>query len=123
MNSLLTNFPFKTEQNRLGERYSSWPLSHILIVTDIQHQLFVHTLHGKLHLAPLGEGIHNVLDIATGTGIWAIDFGACGTFPQSGPHCLILLAVKYPTANVLGTDLSPIQPELSVFYSILDHLL
>jgi len=42
---------------------------------DIQHQLFVLTLHGELHLAPLGEGVHNVLDIATGTGIWAIDFG------------------------------------------------
>ncbi|KAH8754051.1 S-adenosyl-L-methionine-dependent methyltransferase [Hyaloscypha finlandica] len=68
----------ETEQNRL----------------DIQHQLFVLTLHGKLHLAPLSEQIHNVLDIATGTGIWAIDF-----------------AIKYPTANVLGTDLSPIQPE------------
>ena len=123
MDSLLTNFSLKTEQNRLGGGCSLWLLLHTLTVTDIQHQLFVHTLHGKLHLAPLGEGIHNVLDIATGTGIWAIDFGACGTFPQSGPHCLILLAVKYPTANVLGTDLSPIQPELSVFFSIPEHIL
>jgi ubiquinone/menaquinone biosynthesis C-methylase UbiE len=44
--------------------------------TDKQHQLFILTLHEKLHLAPIGEGIHNVLDIATGTGIWAIDFGS-----------------------------------------------
>ncbi|PMD30364.1 S-adenosyl-L-methionine-dependent methyltransferase [Hyaloscypha variabilis F] len=68
----------ETEQNRL----------------DIQHQLFVRTLDGKLHLAPLTGAVHNVLDIATGTGIWAIEF-----------------AMKYPTAKVLGTDLSPIQPE------------
>lgn len=60
---------------------------------DIQHQLFVLTLHGALHLAPIGEGVQNVLDLATGTGIWAIDF-----------------ATKYPSASVLGTDLSPIQP-------------
>jgi ribosomal protein L11 methylase PrmA len=36
------------------------------------------TFDGKLHIAPIEEikgGIHNVLDIGTGTGIWAIDFG------------------------------------------------
>lgn len=35
-------------------------------------------LDGKLHLAPIEEsegGLHNVLDVATGTGNWAIDFG------------------------------------------------
>ena len=36
-----------------------------------------------------------VLDLGTGTGIWAIDF-----------------ADKYPSAEVLGTDLSPTQPSL-----------
>ena len=38
--------------------------------------------------------MHNVLDIATGTGIWAIEF-----------------AEQFPTAVVIGTDLSPIQPD------------
>jgi ubiquinone/menaquinone biosynthesis C-methylase UbiE len=36
------------------------------------------TLDGKLHVAPIENiegGLHNVLDIATGTGNWAIDFG------------------------------------------------
>ena len=36
------------------------------------------TLDGKLHVAPIEDiagGLHNVLDIATGTGNWAIDFG------------------------------------------------
>lgn len=60
---------------------------------DMQHHLFLLTLHGELHIAPLKPGIHNALDIATGTGIWAIDF-----------------ATKYPSADVIGTDLSPIQP-------------
>lgn len=35
-----------------------------------------------------------ILDIGTGTGIWAID-----------------MADQYPSASVIGTDLSPIQPE------------
>lgn len=35
-------------------------------------------LDGKLHVAPIENmegGLQNVLDIATGTGNWAIDFG------------------------------------------------
>ncbi|KAN0108726.1 S-adenosyl-L-methionine-dependent methyltransferase [Hyaloscypha variabilis] len=63
---------------------------------DLQHHLFTLTFDGKLHIAPIEElkgGVHNVLDIGTGTGIWAIDFAA-----------------TYPSANVIGTDLSPIQP-------------
>ncbi|KAG7438914.1 Secondary metabolism regulator LAE1 [Fusarium oxysporum f. sp. raphani] len=38
--------------------------------------------------------MQKVLDIGTGTGIWAIDF-----------------ADQYPNAEVIGTDLSPIQPD------------
>jgi ubiquinone/menaquinone biosynthesis C-methylase UbiE len=32
------------------------------------------TMDNKLHLAPITNAT-NVLDIATGTGIWAIEFG------------------------------------------------
>jgi ubiquinone/menaquinone biosynthesis C-methylase UbiE len=35
-------------------------------------------LDGKLHIAPIEDmpgGVNNVLDMATGTGNWAIDFG------------------------------------------------
>jgi hypothetical protein len=32
-------------------------------------------LEGKLHWAPIGPNPQRVLDIGTGTGIWAIDFG------------------------------------------------
>ncbi|KAF2179821.1 S-adenosyl-L-methionine-dependent methyltransferase [Zopfia rhizophila CBS 207.26] len=59
---------------------------------DLQHVLFLMTIDGKLSLAPL-ENPRHVLDIATGTGIWAMDF-----------------AEQYPNARVIGTDLSPIQP-------------
>ena len=60
---------------------------------DFQHAMFLRTLGGKLYLAPIPKDPHNVLDIGTGTGIWAIDF-----------------ADEYPSAKVVGTDLSPMQP-------------
>ncbi|KAH8649868.1 S-adenosyl-L-methionine-dependent methyltransferase [Xylariales sp. PMI_506] len=51
-------------------------------------------LDGKLGLAPIcGRSPSNVLDVATGTGAWAIDFG------HRNPGC-----------QVIGTDLSLIQP-------------
>jgi hypothetical protein len=49
-----------------------------LTCSDLQHQLFLLTLSGELYNAPIKDlpgGIHNALDLATGTGIWAIEFG------------------------------------------------
>ncbi|KAJ4346389.1 uncharacterized protein N0V89_010318 [Didymosphaeria variabile] len=59
---------------------------------DLQHMLFNISCDGALALAPIGSP-KRVLDLATGTGIWAMDF-----------------AEQYPDARVMGTDLSPIQP-------------
>jgi hypothetical protein len=71
------------------------------------------TLSERLHLAPVDPDCKHALDFATGenfrchflcallteiylgTGLWAIEF-----------------AQQYPDAQVLGTDLSAIQPEL-----------
>ncbi|KAI1171452.1 S-adenosyl-L-methionine-dependent methyltransferase [Nemania sp. FL0916] len=60
---------------------------------DLQHQLFCLTIGGKLNICPLPETTRRVLDIATGTGIWAVEF-----------------ATQNPDTEVVGTDLSPIQP-------------
>ncbi|KAG8362495.1 hypothetical protein FVEN_g62 [Fusarium venenatum] len=60
---------------------------------DISHHYLLLLLDGKLSLAHLNNDLEKVLDIGTGTGIWAIDF-----------------ADQYPNAEVIGTDLSPIQP-------------
>lgn len=40
---------------------------------DMYHHIFLSLLGGKLYTAPL-ENPHRVLDVGTGTGIWAIDF-------------------------------------------------
>jgi SAM-dependent methyltransferase len=61
---------------------------------DLQHHLYYKRLDGKLFLAPISDAPQNVLDVGTGTGIWAIEF-----------------AETYPTASVTGTDLSPTQPQ------------
>ncbi|KAK6824266.1 hypothetical protein RU639_005053 [Aspergillus parasiticus] len=60
---------------------------------DIAHHMFTMLLGNKLCLAPISDDVQRVLDIGTGTGIWAIDF-----------------ADEYPSAEVIGTDLSPTQP-------------
>ncbi|KAM5378779.1 hypothetical protein ACJZ2D_004252 [Fusarium nematophilum] len=61
---------------------------------DILHHTSTLVLDGKLYLAPLEKKeIRKVLDIGTGTGIWAIDFSD-----------------EFPEAEVIGIDISPIQP-------------
>jgi hypothetical protein len=69
---------------------------------DLQHHLFLLTLKGSLHCAPLPQNIESVLDIGTGTGIWAIDF-----------------ADLHPSCVVIGTDLSPVQPSYITKLSLL----
>ncbi|KAM0345712.1 hypothetical protein ACHAPU_006367 [Fusarium lateritium] len=61
---------------------------------DLAHHLYSLLLDGKPCLAPVPSNIQRVLDLGTGTGIWAIDFAE-----------LVLLE------EVIGNDLSPIQPE------------
>ncbi|KAJ9317649.1 hypothetical protein DTO271D3_2115 [Paecilomyces variotii] len=66
-----------TEQNRL----------------DLGHHVCRLVLGGYLYRAPITQTPRRVLDIGTGTGIWAID-----------------MADEFPNALIIGTDLSPIQP-------------
>ncbi|KAI5842267.1 S-adenosyl-L-methionine-dependent methyltransferase [Tricharina praecox] len=61
---------------------------------DMYHHLQLLLLKGALFVAPIGDNPQHILDCGTGTGIWALDAGEL-----------------YPMAEVVGVDLSPIQPE------------
>ncbi|KAF5585568.1 zinc finger transcription factor ace1 [Fusarium pseudocircinatum] len=62
---------------------------------DLTHHYLTLLLDGELFLAPFKiDSINRVLDVGTGSGIWAIEF-----------------ADRYPNTEVVGTDLSPCQPQ------------
>jgi methylase of polypeptide subunit release factors len=50
-------------------------MSNTLLPLDLQHNLWLLTLRGALCLSPKERGAKRVLDIGTGTGIWAIEYG------------------------------------------------
>jgi SAM-dependent methyltransferase len=60
---------------------------------DFYHHIWRLMIGGGLFRAPINANPQRVLDLGTGTGIWSIDF-----------------ADEFPSALVIGTDLSPIQP-------------
>ncbi|KAJ9150561.1 S-adenosyl-L-methionine-dependent methyltransferase [Coniochaeta hoffmannii] len=61
---------------------------------DLTHALMTKGIGDKLFLAPIeGEKLHRVLDIGTGTGIWAMCMGD-----------------EFPNAEILANDLSAVQP-------------
>ncbi|KAF5268762.1 hypothetical protein FOXYS1_334 [Fusarium oxysporum] len=62
---------------------------------DLQHHLFLLTFDERLHAAPLPKTLNRAFDAGCGTGIWAIEF-----------------ADEHPECEVIGVDLSPIQPSV-----------
>ncbi|KAG6034080.1 hypothetical protein E4U41_006693 [Claviceps citrina] len=63
---------------------------------NFQHKMYLFLMDGKLGHAPVGEP-RSVLEIATGTGIWAREY-----------------ATAHPSCRVTGTDLSAMQPPHSL---------
>ncbi|KAG6292408.1 hypothetical protein E4U09_003436 [Claviceps aff. purpurea] len=61
---------------------------------DMKHAMLMMLTGNKLFLSPIGDHPQKILDIGTGTGIWAIDVGD-----------------RFPSAKVRGIDIAPIQPK------------
>lgn len=47
---------------------------------DLGHHIYRLVVGGKMNLAPLSDKPQRVLDIGTGTGIWAIDFAEYASY-------------------------------------------
>ncbi|PMD64476.1 S-adenosyl-L-methionine-dependent methyltransferase [Hyaloscypha bicolor E] len=62
---------------------------------DMHNHMARLAIGGKLHTAPIGDNPQRILDVGCGTGIWTIDIGD-----------------EYPSAEVIGIDLSPTQPPM-----------
>ncbi|KAF7952845.1 hypothetical protein EAE96_006070 [Botrytis aclada] len=60
---------------------------------DMAHAKYFMLLEKKRFLALIDTDVQKVLDLGTGTGVWSIDF-----------------ADAYPSAEVVGVDIAPIQP-------------
>lgn len=84
-----------------GRRYHAYRAGQYLLPNDdveqerldITHHVFRLALDGELCVTKLSNP-QRILDVGTGTGIWAIDMGD-----------------EFPSAEIIGTDLSPIQTE------------
>ncbi|KAI9752002.1 MAG: bifunctional farnesyl-diphosphate farnesyltransferase/squalene synthase [Chaenotheca gracillima] len=96
--SSIVNYPYEN-----GRRYHAFKDGVYQLPNDDQEMDRLDLTHGmlrlilknKLFLAPIGSKPQRILDIGTGTGIWAIE-----------------MADEFPSAEVIGTDLSPTQPTL-----------
>lgn len=93
--SSITEWEWENGRRYHAHRAGSYPLPNDEKERDrldLKHHIMMLLCDNHLHLAPLVKP-ERVLDIGTGTGIWAIQMGD-----------------QYPESTVIGTDLSPIQP-------------
>ncbi|KAF2471728.1 S-adenosyl-L-methionine-dependent methyltransferase [Lindgomyces ingoldianus] len=91
----ISKYPFENGRRYHAFKSGSYPLPNDELEAErmnVVHHMLKKALGDKLFLAP-HRNFHKVLDVGTGTGIWAIEMG--DAFPQ---------------AEILGNDLSPIQP-------------
>ncbi|CAL8580256.1 hypothetical protein XPA_005985 [Xanthoria parietina] len=91
----ILDYEFENGRRYHAYKAGSYPLPNDeqeLERIDIKHHVTLLLAGGHLHLAPLNSP-KRILDIGTGTGIWAIE-----------------MAEQYPHSQVIGTDLSPVQP-------------
>lgn len=81
----------------------------------MKHQLIKRLLDGNDYLSPINDSPQKIMDVGTGTGLWAVE----GKSGASRTRCIywVKLAVlthlqvadKFPSAHVIGVDISPIQ--------------
>ncbi|KAF2736431.1 S-adenosyl-L-methionine-dependent methyltransferase [Polyplosphaeria fusca] len=93
--SSITRYPFENGRRYHAFKSGSYPLPNDELEQErlnVMHHMLKKALNDRLFLAPT-QHFQRVLDIGTGTGIWSQEMGDL-----------------YPQAEILGNDLSPVQP-------------
>ncbi|GAW25906.1 putative methyltransferase domain-containing protein [Rosellinia necatrix] len=96
MGSSIYQHSFQNGRRYHKYRHGKYPIpndEHEQNREDMLHAMMLEGTNGRRFFAPISSNPLKILDLGTGTGIWAIE-----------------MADMYPSADVLGTDLSPIQP-------------
>lgn len=84
-----------------GRRYHAYKEGQYFMPNDepeqermlMQHRAGYLAVGKRNFFAPIGDEPQRILDLGTGTGVWAVE-----------------MADRFPSAEIIGVDLSPIQP-------------
>ncbi|KAK7913828.1 S-adenosyl-L-methionine-dependent methyltransferase [Apiospora marii] len=96
ISSSVYNHTFENGRRYHSYRHGRYPIPNDDLEQsreDMKHAMMLEMTDGKLFYAPVGDYPQKIIDIGTGTGIWAIEVGD-----------------QFASAEVMGIDLSPIQP-------------
>lgn len=97
LTSSVVNYPVEHGRRYHAFRSGAYPMPNDepeLERLDLIHAMNIKGSGDKLYHAPIeADKVRRILDVGTGTGIWAIAMGDL-----------------FPAAEVLGNDLSPVQP-------------
>ncbi|PGH17407.1 hypothetical protein AJ80_04863 [Polytolypa hystricis UAMH7299] len=97
LESCVEHYRYEHGRRYHGYRDGSYPIPNDELEQnrlDMMHHIWRLMNDGPLFRAPIPPNPQRILDMGTGTGIWAIN-----------------AADEYPSAVVTGNDLSPIQPD------------
>ncbi|KAF9882930.1 hypothetical protein FE257_004865 [Aspergillus nanangensis] len=99
LSSSVRDYCYENGRRYHAYRYGQYPIPNDEEEQDrlaLMHHLFRLIIGGELFRAPIlndSQEPRRVLDVGTGTGIWAME-----------------MAEDFPNTEIIGTDLSPIQP-------------